>query len=68
MKKEKKYRLLYQNMDNGVYNKLVRTWEKNLAVSSEISVDLVKQACKENEVNFEDFLTFARKKKKEEKL
>ena len=45
MNKEETYDLLYQNMNNGVYNEVVRTWEKNLAPSSEISVKLVKFSC-----------------------
>ena len=66
MNEEKTYDLLYQNMNNGVYNKVVRTWEKHLAPSSEISVDLVTKACKENGVNFDKFLKYAQKRKKEE--
>lgn len=62
------YEELYQNMDNGVYNELVRTWEKNLAQSSEISVRLVKKACKKKDVNFDEFLEYARNRKKEEEV
>lgn len=65
MNKENVYDFLYQNMSNGVYNKIVRTWEKNLAPSSEISVDLVKKACKKDNVDFEKFLKYAQKRKKE---
>lgn len=66
MNKEEIYESLYQNMKNGVYNGVVRTWEKSLSPSSEILVKLVKKACKENNVDFDDFLEFARKRKKEE--
>lgn len=65
MNEENTYDLLYQNMSNGIYNKIVRTWEKNLAPSSEISVDLVKKACKKNNVDFEEFLKYAQKRKRE---
>lgn len=66
MSKEKAYDLLYQNMENGVYNKIFRTWERNLAPSSEISVDLVTKACKKQDVNFDEFLKYARKRKERE--
>lgn len=66
MHEEKAYNELYQNMNNGVYNKVVRTWEKNLAPSSEISVDLLKKACKEECVDFEEFLEYARDRRKKE--
>lgn len=66
MSEEKAYDLLYQNMNNGLYNKIVRTWEKNLAPSSEISVDLVTKACKKQGVNFGEFLKYAQKRKKGE--
>ena len=66
MSEEKAYDLLYQNMNNGLYNKIVRTWEKNLAPSSEISVDLVTKACKKQGVNFDEFLKYARKRKERE--
>ena len=66
MSEEKAYDFLYQNMNNGLYNKIVRTWEKNLAPSSEISVDLVTKACKKQGVKFDEFLKYAQKRKKEE--
>lgn len=65
MSKEETFDLLYQNMNKGVYDKIVRTWEKNLAPSSEISVDLVEKACKENDINFDEFLKYAQNRKKE---
>lgn len=66
MSKEQTYNDLYQNMENGVYNGVVRTQEKHFAPSSEILVRLVKKACKENEVSFDDFMDYARKRKKAE--
>ena len=66
MNEEKTYDLLYQNMNNGVYNKVVRTWEKDLAPSSEISIDLLSKACKKDNVDFEEFLKYARNRRKEE--
>lgn len=67
MNKENIYDLLYQDMNNGVYDKVVRTWEKNLAPSSEISVDLVTKACKKQGVNFDEFLKYAQDRRKNEK-
>lgn len=68
MTKEEIYNLLYQNMNNGVYNSVVRTWEKNLAPSSEISVKLVKKACNEHEVDFDELLKYAQERKLREKV
>lgn len=63
---KERYEELYKNMNNGVYNGLVRSFEKGLKPSSEILVRKVKKACVDKGVSFDDFLIYAKKRRKNE--
>lgn len=68
MNAQEAYEILYENMSNGVYNGVVRGFENNLKPTSEIIVSKVKEACKKKNVNFDDFLKYAQKRKREENV
>lgn len=64
----KDYKELYENMNNGVYNGVVRVVDKGLKPSSEILVSKVKKACLDRGVSFDDFLIYAKERRKENDL
>ena len=66
MNKNIMYEELYVNMVKGVYNGWVRSFENNLEPTSEILVSKVKKACDDRDVDFDDFLNYARDRKKGE--
>lgn len=62
----KDYERIYDGMNNGSYDVPVRTIEKALNVSMEISVKKVKKACSDAGIEFNEFMTYAQERKAEE--
>lgn len=65
MNKKEKYNYIYEGMNNGRYDEVVRD-STTFGEIKRLTVRKVKKACRELDVDFDDFMKYAQERKEKE--